>query len=182
LLEEVGEGVTVDVNGYQFQGPGVVVRQWPLTSVALCPYGYDSDTRAQFADRDDRRDELAVRSFSKGPPMSNTSTTAAQHADSRKEFAAELKRFTDQFGGEKGAKWYAEGKTFEASLEQQVADLTAAMTEKDAKIAELQKQIEEGAKNLSALKLGETSGVSSGEAEGGPAGKKAFSSVVRLKK
>jgi uncharacterized coiled-coil protein SlyX len=184
LIEEVGEGVTVEVNGYQFAGPGVVVRQWPLTSVALCPYGYDPDTRAQFADRDDRRDELAVRFFSKGPqPMSSTTTTTASNGDARKEFATELRKFTDRFGAANGAKWFAEGLPFVDALEQHATAQAATITERDATIVERDKKIEELTQKLSGLKLGEISGVSSGDAEADAnKGKKNFSSVVRMKK
>ena len=43
-LEEVKRGESTDVNGYQFEGPGVVVRSWPLRGVAVVPYGADSQT------------------------------------------------------------------------------------------------------------------------------------------
>lgn len=41
LIEQVGEGAVAQVNGYQFEGPGVIFRKWPLRGVAICPYGYD---------------------------------------------------------------------------------------------------------------------------------------------
>lgn len=44
VIEEVFEGFSSPVNGYQFEGPGVIVRQWPLRGVAVCPYGADSNT------------------------------------------------------------------------------------------------------------------------------------------
>jgi hypothetical protein len=50
-VEELSEGQTTTVNGYQFDGPGVVVREWPLRGVAICPYGADMNTEsATFAD------------------------------------------------------------------------------------------------------------------------------------
>lgn len=46
-LEEVAEGVSAMVNGRQFDGPGVIVREWPLRGVAICPYGADQNTEAR---------------------------------------------------------------------------------------------------------------------------------------
>lgn len=46
-IEEVGEGTTLEVNGRQFAGPGIVIREWPLRGVAICPYGADQNTEAQ---------------------------------------------------------------------------------------------------------------------------------------
>jgi len=49
--EEIAEGQVTQVNGYQFEGPGVVVREWPLRGVAICPYGADAQTESrQFAE------------------------------------------------------------------------------------------------------------------------------------
>lgn len=47
-LEEVPEGRSVHVNGFNFSGPGVVIRQWPLRGVAVCPYGADQNTSTEF--------------------------------------------------------------------------------------------------------------------------------------
>jgi len=43
-LEQVPDGQTVQVNGFDFAGPGIVVREWPLRGVAVCPYGADANT------------------------------------------------------------------------------------------------------------------------------------------
>jgi hypothetical protein len=45
-LENVPTGKTVDVNGMEFAGPGVVVREWPLRGIAICPYGADENTQS----------------------------------------------------------------------------------------------------------------------------------------
>jgi hypothetical protein len=52
ILEQVQEGFTAEVNGYQFEGPGVIVRAWPLRGVAVCPYGADMNTESQFGESD----------------------------------------------------------------------------------------------------------------------------------
>jgi len=51
VIEEVAPGFSTPVNGYQFQGPGIVIRKWPLRGVAICPYGADMNTSAEFADQ-----------------------------------------------------------------------------------------------------------------------------------
>ena len=48
-VEEVAEGQAARVNGYQFDGPGIIVREWPLRGVAVCPYGADMNTRSELA-------------------------------------------------------------------------------------------------------------------------------------
>jgi hypothetical protein len=48
-LQEVAENELAQVNGYQFNGPGVIVREWPLRAVAICPYGADANTESAFS-------------------------------------------------------------------------------------------------------------------------------------
>jgi hypothetical protein len=48
-LEEVRDGQSVSVNGYEFAGPGVVIREWPLRGIAICPYGADQNTSTEFS-------------------------------------------------------------------------------------------------------------------------------------
>jgi hypothetical protein len=43
-IQEVMQGQVAEVNGYQFDGPGVIIREWPLRGVAICPYGADQNT------------------------------------------------------------------------------------------------------------------------------------------
>ena len=45
-LQEVAEGEVAPVNGFQFEGPGIIVREWPLRGVAICPYGADQNTES----------------------------------------------------------------------------------------------------------------------------------------
>jgi hypothetical protein len=45
-IEDVPEGMVAQVNGYQFAGPGIIVREWPLRGVAICPYGADANTES----------------------------------------------------------------------------------------------------------------------------------------
>jgi len=48
-VEEVAQGQAAQVNGFQFDGPGIVIREWPLRGVAVCPYGADMNTRSELA-------------------------------------------------------------------------------------------------------------------------------------
>jgi hypothetical protein len=43
-IQELQAGEMADVNGMRFEGPGVIVREWPLRGVAICPYGADMNT------------------------------------------------------------------------------------------------------------------------------------------
>jgi len=43
-VEEVPEGFITEVNGAKFEGPGMIIREWPLRGVAICPYGADANT------------------------------------------------------------------------------------------------------------------------------------------
>lgn len=47
-IQNVAEGEVTNVNGFEFSGPGVVVREWPLRGVAVCPYGADANTSTEF--------------------------------------------------------------------------------------------------------------------------------------
>ncbi|HUS46148.1 MAG TPA: hypothetical protein VM219_08995 [Phycisphaerae bacterium] len=49
VIEDVPVGRKVAVNGYEFEGPGMVFRQWPLRGVAVCPYGADMNARSELA-------------------------------------------------------------------------------------------------------------------------------------
>jgi len=46
-VEEVREGESANVNGYEFAGPGVIIREWPLRNVAITLLGADQNTQSQ---------------------------------------------------------------------------------------------------------------------------------------
>jgi hypothetical protein len=52
IVEFVPADVTVPVNGKQFAGPGVVIRQWTLRGLAICPHGADPNTNTAFSGGD----------------------------------------------------------------------------------------------------------------------------------
>lgn len=169
-IEEIGEGVKVQVNGRTFEGPGVVFREWPLRSVAVCPFGADHRTKSQFSDDDLHEVDVCILSAEE-PPMTKPADTPAPETkeqtapekpaenqpaettkeqsqpqgqppsqpaappDSRAQFTAELKRFTDKFGPENGAKWLAEGKSWEEALELHAQVLAEQVKAKDEELA-----------------------------------------------
>jgi len=45
-VQEIAEGQIEQVNGRQFEGPGIIIREWPLRGVAICPYGADQNTES----------------------------------------------------------------------------------------------------------------------------------------
>jgi hypothetical protein len=73
VLEYVPQGMSVAVNGYQFEGPGVIARQWTLRGIAVCPHGYDRNTSVEFKDGDSP--EVAVK-FTDAQPTAEQGTPA----------------------------------------------------------------------------------------------------------
>lgn len=49
-LEEIETGVSVVVNGNLVNGPALIIRQWTLRGIAVCPYGADMNTRTELSD------------------------------------------------------------------------------------------------------------------------------------
>lgn len=122
-LEEVPEGFQAEVNGRTLAGPLVIARQWRLRGVAMCLYGYDPGTQANFAAEGGREFELSI--FRKETPVSKTEHTDAALTeladgqtqtppetpdDSKAEFKALLTDYTSRFGAERAAEWVAADK------------------------------------------------------------------------
>lgn len=129
LCEEIPANFVTEVNGYQFEGPGIVVREWPLRGVAICPYGQDGGTKVEFSAK---APMVGVKVFTGGtpkdpPPPEKKPETGADY----------LAAFGDQ-----GGVWFAQGKTFAeaqllhtAALLASVERLTAENTALTAKLA-----------------------------------------------
>ena len=60
-LEWIGDGITTEVNGQQFAGPGYVVRQWPLRAMSICRYGVDPKTETQFSKTETDTVSVSIR-------------------------------------------------------------------------------------------------------------------------
>jgi hypothetical protein len=76
VLEEVPQGMSVPVNGLQFQGPGVVARKWTLRGLAVCPYGQDKSTAVEFSAGQHPK-EVAVRYTQAEQPLAEEAAPAA---------------------------------------------------------------------------------------------------------
>ena len=63
VAEQLDEGETAEVNGQTVTGPALIFREWPLRGVAVCPYGKDRNTSAQF---NQGGDEITARILSEG--------------------------------------------------------------------------------------------------------------------
>lgn len=95
----------------------------------------------------------------KDAPMTNPAPTAPAPAappagPTREQFAAELNKFVSRFG-EKGAKWFSEGKDYTAALEAHADELKDQLAKKDDEIKTLNEK-------LAAVPRGEPEPLSSG--------------------
>ena len=61
-IEDVLEGHMSEVNGQRFDGPGIIVREWPLRGVAICPYGADANTESKVLSGNEKVFSAAVLS------------------------------------------------------------------------------------------------------------------------
>lgn len=136
VIEWVDAGATVDVNGQSFSGPGVVFRQWTLRGLATCPQGSDAATSSEFS-AGPLAGEVTIPNFPGGfsmstapapspapapapaapvaPPAANALSAQPPANPPVAPVVAPLahtgQQFMDAFG-EKGAVWFAQGKTF----------------------------------------------------------------------
>jgi hypothetical protein len=184
ILEVVPEGMQVTVNGYGLQGPAVVIRQWTLVAVSVCPYGADSGTRASLSAAAAGDVPVQFVSSSKDPaamsdqakpatpdtkptelaaPAVPAPATSPAPVDPRAEFKATLAKFTEKFGAANGAAWAAEGLSYEQALEKHAATLSTQLTSEQGKTKELETK-------LASVPRGETEPVSFSTNEKHPAG------------
>lgn len=186
ILEVVPDKMQATVNGSQFQGPGVIIREWELRGVAVCPYGYDPNTSTQFAAQSagdvhvafkepimdpakpveksnvTSQTELAASETKPAAVETKPGETQTVVVDPRAEFKATLEKFTAKFGPANGAAWAAEGISYEQGLERHTAALSS-------ELAASQTENKTLAGKLSAVPRGEADPVSFSE----PGGKSA---------
>ena len=121
--EEFGDGTKFKVNGKSMVGPAIVFREWPLRGVALVAYGADNNTSTSLA----LAEEVVEVNFTrKESAMDEKEIKELQDKNAKLEvdLAAKMKAdedsvptgpdFLEAFG-DKGGKWFAEGKTFDES-------------------------------------------------------------------
>lgn len=185
-LEELGPGQTADVNGYQLEGPALIIREWMLRGVAVCPYGADGNTDSQFAGEImagdvDVQVHLSMEKATMPPENTNEKKPVPAEAGQqsqkpaeptvpstpptvgREQFAAELKRYTDRFGAENGVTWFNEGKSYDEASDLHIAELQTQLSAERAKVADRDTK-------LAAVNHGEASAVSFSDNEQGQPG------------
>ncbi|MCM2369647.1 hypothetical protein [Aporhodopirellula aestuarii] len=131
-------------------------------------FGVDADRASQFLSR--WLDSHGLSLSPKEPSLATTSnepTEAPETAPTRDDFAAELNRYCEKFGSEYGAKWFAEGKTYEEALSLHAEAL-------EARIEAAETAQREAEEKLSSLELGETEPVATGASNDGKGGPKRF--------
>lgn len=134
-IQNLKENEKTSVNGYEFNGPGVVIREWPLRGVAICPYGADSNTASEF-----KSSEVISVTVLEGPEMDNQKNEASEAVSEEKEIEAidvaetleavepvealeevavlsspaeVAKKFSKAFGNELCGQYLSSGLTFE---------------------------------------------------------------------
>jgi hypothetical protein len=150
-LEEVPAGAVTNVNGYEFAGPGVVVREWPLRGIAICPYGADGNTSTEFS-KDSQvtveiketvmPDEVKTEEIEQQTEEVVETVDAEKSADENTveamvaveaEAASLGQRFLDAFG-DQGGVWFAQGKSFEESQALFTKSLKERVTQLEAQL------------------------------------------------
>jgi hypothetical protein len=141
-IEEVEAGDTAQVNGKEVQGPITIVREWPLTGVAICPHGADAGTSASLQNSDqqevevdimDPKDEKKTQTPD-APVVTQDDVTAAADA-ATKGVHGLFAQFVEKFGNERAADYFTSGLTMEDALQKFATDVQADNDAKDAEIA-----------------------------------------------
>jgi hypothetical protein len=139
-LEYIPDGVTTEVNGQQFAGPGYVVRKWPLRAIAVCRYGCDPDTRTQFSAAESAGAVCQFTLSSEGKtvpapaaPSAPAAAAAAASVEATQQLTAStpvaatpaaqpgmisldtLRQFTAEFGSEHGPQYLTQGLSLDAA-------------------------------------------------------------------
>jgi hypothetical protein len=182
--EYIPEGRTAQVNGEELAGPLTIFRNWKLMGVAVCLFGYDSNTSTEMS----KRDQFIEISISGGEEMPNKGTKTEQTktdnstdlsnqetesgtktepgkketglAKSRDDVRSELELYVERFGSADGTQYFIEKLSLETSLDRHARKLETDLEAKEKEITELKAKLE-------AVELGETDSVSSGESQPG---------------
>lgn len=92
--EQVPEGATAKVNGFEFTGPGIIARKWRLNGVAICPYGADGNTETNIFAKQGGTRKIVLRQAKEGGEKMNITAfkgKAKAFIAKAKAFGAELK-------------------------------------------------------------------------------------------
>lgn len=190
VMEELRPGQMAEVNGSPVEGPAVIIRQWTLRGVAVCPYGADPNTSSQLSNAE----KIAVsvkkneQALSDETPVEGAAAVVEAPVETPVEEkpvetpTAEVaqqsngigKKFLDTFG-QQGAVWYVEGKQFEECWALFAKQQSDRLAELEAKNAELEKRLS------GALAAGgESQPVDFQSGEKGDVKRKGFASKIRM--
>lgn len=125
-IEEIEEGETAQVNGYELVGPAVIVRKWNLRGIAVCPYGADMNTDTSFSSEK----EFTVKILNK-KQENNKMTHEEQETVEAKELTEENSEAVET---EENAEAV---EAVEAKEVQEEAELTAEQTEQTVEEADV---------------------------------------------
>ncbi|MEO0586362.1 MAG: hypothetical protein AAF078_01860 [Planctomycetota bacterium] len=163
-MEYLEEDTTTEVNGRTVEGPLVVVREWTLRGIAVCPHGADPDTESRFsrarvarrgagvtpsstprssaqelavADKPDTNDaQPTADAATETPKPADTEqlTDATPDAKPAEAEATPASKFIERFGEVQGSIYFAKGMTFAEALEAHVAHLEGQVKDRDEQL------------------------------------------------
>lgn len=189
VIEYIPMDATIEVNGKEFAGPGVVIREWTLRALAICPYGADSNTTTEFSASSDKVTVIAINSPKGGTQMSQANTPEKKNDApvtpvtpapagqlTQGTPAGEVKpqdRYINAFGAT-GAQWFLENKPFEDCTREftaqlntkHAAEVEALKTQFTGEKVTLQTQLDAANAKLAAIGRGDK-GVTFSNADGG---------------
>lgn len=149
-VEDVRAGESVMVNGYEFAGPGVVIREWPLRGVAICPYGADSRTSSDIFTNSKK--EITITQFNEGEKeieemseenvKNQEEAKAVENQEAPATAPSEPQKTSDveNFKALADAHGYEFAKAHFGKPESEIASIVAA--QKDNEIKELKAKLE----------------------------------------
>jgi hypothetical protein len=145
-VEEVGNGVEVDVNGFKFKGPGTIWRKSIFKEASVCTFGYDPNTRS--AAMSEGEEECIFEVVSKSEENLETPNREEKTSMNLEKLKAEHPELYAQImaAGEANAK--AQFSAVQVTLEKQITTLTEENTK-------LSQENKDGEKRLLALEKSE---------------------------
>lgn len=158
VIERVGEGESVQVNGMTLEGPGTVFRKAVIKEVSMCPMGAFSNTSSEAFKANDSEKikfsivnkkenkmakEITIDTFSEDHPDVYQEILDKGKADGEKaerDLFSELENIcADDL--ELLVQCYKEGKTSEEALKMRSEKLSQANKDLQVKVSELEKGV-----------------------------------------
>jgi hypothetical protein len=127
VIEEVGKGATVQVNGREFVGPGTIFRKSTLREVSFCALGADGDTHAEALSR--RREDMAGKDGDQGKDPVEVAKAALRERLAKLQAAAEMPRQAELV-----LKLAAADSSLEEALLELMKDMKASLSAMEGKV------------------------------------------------